>query len=154
MSSRLAKSAPSAAEIARLIGPSNTAEARYSRLMRFFATRIHLRPCLFSIGEGGLGARTCCSPAKAGVQDGGRAMPRRRHFARRLGETAGQERSWTPASAGEQRSAASRKGVLGRGADEQVGGAAIVADVAGAAPQFGGLAIGELAAALDGEAVI
>ena len=85
------------------------------------------------------------SPAKAGFQIGVRTLS---PACRSAGRT-----DCAPAFAGEQGGAKWLES-SGRGAGDQILGGAVVSDVAGAAPQFGMLAIGELAAALDRQPIV
>src|SRR4051812_10394289 len=95
------------------------------------------------------GAAIACSPANAGAQSGVRNRSCVRWLVRAL-----KEESWTPAFAGEQGNEVRRALTLSRRPSEQIGDAAIVADVARAAPQFGMLAIGELAPLLDRQGIV
>ena len=96
-----------------------------------------------------IGRKAVRPPGKAGAQSRGRYRACACGVAR-----IAEKESWAPAFAGEQAKESGRAPTLSGRPREQVGEAAIVADVAGAAPQFGLLAIGELAALLDGQGIV
>ncbi len=131
------------------------AEARYSRLMRFFAPR-------FCLGQfqprrlaewSAFGSSPACGRGRGPSPRSGDGKVRVCLSTR---AAQGEEGPHPPTASrrAPPSPASGRRARSGRASRAEIGGASIIVDVAGAAPQLGGFAPGEHSAALDGEAVV